>query len=110
MLGKYVISPSGTSQFHWALKAANGETILSSQLYASKQGAENGIDSCRTNSRTDECFSRLQSKDGQPYFVLKAANGEAIGTSQMYSSDSARENGIASCKENGKSETKDESK
>jgi hypothetical protein len=108
MLGKYVISPAGSSQFHWALKAGNGETILSSQLYASKEGAEHGIESCRTNSSNDERFSRLQSKDDKPYFVLKAANGEPIGTSQMYSSESARDHGIASCKENGQATTKDE--
>jgi len=105
MAGKYLLHPSGTSQFHWDLKAGNGETILSSQLYASKQNAETGIQSCRTNSKNDAHFSRMMSKDDKPYFVLKAANGEVIGTSQMYSSDATRDHGIASCKENGPSST-----
>ena len=35
-----------------------------------------------------------QSKTG-PYFVLKAANGEPIGTSEVYSSEAAAKNGIA---------------
>lgn len=39
----------------------------------------------------------------QPYFVLKGGNGEIIGTSQMYSSEAARDQGIVSCKENGPS-------
>ena len=103
MSGKYVIQHGGSSQFHWNLKAGNGETILSSQLYASKQSAENGIQSCRTNSSHDERFTRMTSKDGKPYFVLKAGNGEPIGTSEMYGSEAAREKGIASCKENGAS-------
>lgn len=34
------------------------------------------------------------------YFVLKAANGEIIGQSEMYSGDAAMENGIRSVKEN----------
>jgi uncharacterized protein YegP (UPF0339 family) len=103
MTGKYVIQHSGSSQFHWSLRAGNGEPILSSQLYTSKQSAETGVQSCRTNSTIDERFNRLTSKDGKPYFVLKAANGEPIGTSEMYSSEAARDKGMASCKENGPS-------
>jgi len=103
MNGKYVIQHAASSQFHWVLKAGNGESVLSSQLYNSKQSAETGIQSCRTNSSNDERFMRLVAKDGKPYFVLKAANGEPIGTSEMYSSEAARDNGIASCKENAPS-------
>ena len=35
-----------------------------------------------------------------PYFVLKAANGEVIGTSETYSSEAACKNGIESVKKN----------
>jgi uncharacterized protein YegP (UPF0339 family) len=101
MNGKYHLHSAGVAEFHWDLKAANAETILSSQMYAAKQGAETGIESCRTNSSVDANYSKLTSKDSKPYFVLKAANGEVIGTSQMYASESARDVGIASCKENG---------
>jgi uncharacterized protein YegP (UPF0339 family) len=101
MAAKYLLHPAGSEQFHWDLKAGNGETILSSQVYTSKQSAETGIQSCRTNSSSDAQFSRLTSKDNKPYFVLKAANGEPIGTSQMYASEATRDHGIASCKENG---------
>lgn len=105
MSAKYVLHPAGTDQFHWDLKAGNAETILSSQMYKAKQSAQTGIESCRTNSADDARYLRLVSKDTKPYFVLKAANGEVIGTSQMYSSESARDHGIASCKENGPSAT-----
>ena len=111
MTGKYVLHPAGKEQFHWDLKAGNGETILSSQMYASKQSAEVGIESCRTNSSKEAQFSKLVSKDSKPYFVLKAANGEPIGTSQMYASEATRDHGIASCKENGpKGATQDDTK
>ena len=101
MTAKYQLHAAGASQFHWDLKAGNSQTILSSQVYAAKAGAETGIESCRTNSADDAHYTRLTSSKNQPYFVLKGGNGEIIGTSQMYSSDSARDQGISSCKENG---------
>lgn len=103
MAAKYVIHPAGESQFHWDLVAGNAQTILSSQMYAEKSGAKSGIHSCRINSSADKSYGRLTSKDAKPYFVLKAVNGEIIGTSQMYASEAARDKGIASCKENGPS-------
>ena len=101
MAGKYILHPAGDSQFHWDLKGANATKILSSQLYAAKASAQTGIRSCRDNSGDESRYERLTAKDTRPYFVLKAANGEIIGTSQMYSSESARDQGIASCRENG---------
>jgi uncharacterized protein len=101
MPGTYDLHRGGSNQFHWDLKAGNGERILSSELYNSKQSAETGIQSCKTNSSQDARYTRLTSRDGKPYFTLKAANGEIIGTSETYSSDAARDNGIKSCKENG---------
>ncbi len=110
MAGKYVLHPAGSAQFHWDLKSANSQTVLSSQLYATKAAAEVGIESCRANSADDARYSRLTSKGTHPFFLLKAANGETIGTSQMYSSDSARDQGIASCKVHGpEAETQDNS-
>jgi uncharacterized protein YegP (UPF0339 family) len=101
MSGKYTLHPAGDAQFHWDLKAGNALTILSSQLYAAKDGAEKGIESCRNNSADEGRYTRLTSEGSQPYFVLKSGNGEIIGTSQMYASESARDLGIASCKVNG---------
>ena len=101
MSGKYVLHLAGASQFHWDLTAANAKTILSSQIYTAKSGAETGIESCRANSADDAHYARLTSSKNQPYFVLKAGNGEIIGTSQMYSSAAARDQGIASCQEHG---------
>ncbi len=45
-------------------------------------------------------FNRKEAKDGCPYFNLKASNGQVIGSSEMYSNNSAMENGIVSVKEN----------
>ena len=106
--GYFLLTKSGT-QFKFALKAGNHETILSSELYTSKSSAQNGIASVKTNGGTDERYERKTSKDDRPYFVLKATNGEVIGTSEMYSSTSAAEKGIESCKANSKGPVRDES-
>jgi hypothetical protein len=98
MAGKYFLHPAGTSQFHWALRAGNGETLLSSQLYGSLQSAQAAVQSCRTHSSNDACFSRVSTRDHRSYFVLTDSDGGKIGTSEMYPSESKREKGIATCK------------
>jgi uncharacterized protein len=45
-------------------------------------------------------FELSKSKDGQYRFVLKAGNAESILTSELYTSKSAAENGIASVQKN----------
>lgn len=87
-------------KYHFVLKAKNGEVILSSQMYASKTSANNGIESVKKNSQTDERYEKLTAKNGKLYFNLKATNGQIIGTSQMYASESGMKNGIESVKKN----------
>jgi uncharacterized protein YegP (UPF0339 family) len=102
MSGWYVLKRSG-DQYMFNLKAGNSEVILTSERYTAKSGAQNGIESVQTNSPKDERYERKTSTAGDPYFVLKAGNGEVIGRSEMYSSKSACENGIESVKRNGPS-------
>jgi len=55
-----------------------------------------------------ERFEKKTSVSGGPYFVLKATDGQIVGTSEMYSGEAARDNGIASVKANSPStEVKD---
>ena len=100
MASKFEIKKSSNGQFHFNLKAGNGEIILSSEMYKAKGSAENGIESVRKNAPDDGRYERKETTSGQPYFVLKAANGEQIGRSETYSSTSAMENGIESVKKN----------
>lgn len=100
MAARYVLSKSGT-QYRFVLKAGNNETILTSELYASKAGALTGINSVRTNSPIDARYIRKNASNGKPMFNLKAANNEIIGTSELYSTEAARETGISSVKSNG---------
>ncbi|MCH8304292.1 MAG: YegP family protein [Candidatus Marinimicrobia bacterium] len=95
---KYEIFTGRDDQFYFRLFAGNGEKILKSEGYTSKSGCENGIKSTRENSPNDERYHRKTAVNDEYYFVLVAANGEPIGVSEMYKSESSRDNGIESVK------------
>lgn len=92
-----VFVSSRNLQYYFRLKSGNGEIILGSEGYVTKQGCLNGIASVKANAPYD---SRYERKDSfQNYtFNLKASNGEIIGRSENYTSSSGRENGIAAVK------------
>ena len=100
MAAKFEIKKSADEQFMFNLMAANGEVILTSETYRQKRSAEQGAASVKANAGDDSRFERKTAKDGSPYFVLKAASGEIIGKSEMYSSVAAMEKGIASVVKN----------
>ena len=104
MSGWYEISQAKDGQYRFVLKAGNGEIILTSELYKAKASAQNVIVSVLFNILYYARYDRLEAKNGKPYFNLKAANHQIIGTSQFYSGDAARDNGIESVKKNGSSE------
>ncbi len=100
MAGKFELKQGNSGKFTFNLKSGNGQVILTSQPYEAKASAMTGIESVRKNSQDDARFVRKEATDGSPFFVLTATNGQTIGKSQMYSSASAMENGIASVKTN----------
>lgn len=105
MAGRYILKKSSDSKYMFNLQAGNYEVILTSERYESKKAAENGIESVRVNGVLDERYVRKQSSNGEPYFVLQAANGEVIGHSERYSSVTAMEGGIESVKKNAPTAT-----
>lgn len=100
MAGKFEVKQGDSGKFSFNLKSGNGQVILTSQSYAAKTSALDGIESVRKNSADDARFVRKEAKDGSPFFVLTATNGQTIGQSQMYSGEAAMENGIASVRSN----------
>lgn len=99
----YEIKTDAAGKFRFNLKAGNGQVILASQGYADKAGVQGGIASTQTNGPLEESYERKDSAKGEPYFVLKAKNGQIIGQSEMYSSTAARDAGIESVKKNSPS-------
>lgn len=99
----YEIKTTSDGKFIFNLKAPNHQVILTSEVYEQKQSAVSGIDSVRVNGVDTENFEHRVSTAGQPYFVLKARNGEIIGNSQMYSSEAAAKEGVVSVQANSSS-------
>ncbi len=100
MPAAFIIRKAVNGQYYFNLTAENNQTILSSETYRDKAGAEGGVKSVKVNSPIDARYQRKTAANGSPYFVLVAANNEVIGRSEMYSSAAAMENGIASVKRN----------
>lgn len=108
MAGKFELKKTAAGNFIFNLKAGNGQVILSSETYESKAAATNGIESVKANAGNDGRYDRKTSTSGAPYFSLKAGNGQVIGTSEMYTSEAARDNGIDSVKTNAPDATLDD--
>jgi uncharacterized protein YegP (UPF0339 family) len=94
MPAQFQLRTAADGQFYFNLTAENNKVILTSEMYRAKDGALRGIESVRSNGILAERFERRRSSDGKDYFVLKAANNEIIGHSEMYDSPAAMENGI----------------
>jgi len=99
-MGKFVVSKRKNGEFQFNLLAGNGEVILTSEGYASKPSCMNGIKSVMKNAADVKRFEPKVAKNGKFHFNLKATNGQVVGSSEMYTSQSACDNGIASVKKN----------
>lgn len=107
-MAKFEIKKAKNDEYYFHLKAGNGEIILSSEMYAAKTSAVNGIESVKKNAPDDNRYEKKDTKNGQYMFNLKAANHQVIGTSESYTTTAARDNGIASVKKNAPDATLDD--
>ena len=113
-MGKFVIKKTNTG-VKFDLKAGNGETIATSEVYTTEASCRKGIESVRKNApvagvenQTVEGFETVKhpkfeiylDKAGEYRFRLKATNGEIIAVSEGYKAMAGCENGIASVKKN----------
>lgn len=107
-MGKFVITTRKNNDYQFVLKAGNGQVILASQGYSTKPSCLNGVESVKKNAVKEDRYERLTSTNGKPYFNLKATNGQVIGNSEMYESESSRENGVKSVMSNAPDATIDD--
>ena len=111
-MGKFVISATATG-FKFALKAGNGETIATSEIYSTKAACIKGAESVAKvapeanladltvgGEATNPKFELYEDKGGQFRFRLKARNGEIIASSEGYKTKASCENGIESVRKN----------
>ena len=99
-MGKFIITKRKNNEYQINLEAVNGQVILTSEGYVAKASCIKGIESVKSNATNDARYDRKISTNQKYYFNLKAGNGEIIGTSQMYTTEADRNNGIASVKNN----------
>ena len=101
MSAKFEYAPDANGSFRFRLKAGNGEIIMTSEPYSSgKDGCLNGIASCKENAQDESKFEVYSTDGGFFRFKLKAGNGQTIGQSQNYKTESGRDNGVQSVMKN----------
>lgn len=91
-----LLKTSGTIYF-FSLVAENGQILLTSNTYASKKAAINGIKSVVKNSTNDAQFKRVDKGRGEGFFfTLDAGSGQIIAKSQIFQSLTERERCVTS--------------
>lgn len=113
-MGKFVIR-AVASGLKFDLFAANGQSILTSEVYTTEHACRKGIESVRKNApiakledQTEPGFRQLTNpkfemyidKSGTYRFRLKARNGEIIAVSEIYNAKAGCLNGIESVRRN----------
>ena len=109
-MGKFVIRKTATG-YKFDLKAANGQTIATSEVYETEAACRAGVESVRKNGSTHKLedltaergrpvtnpkFELFVDRGGAYRFRLKARNGAVIAVSEGYTSRSSCLNGIDS--------------
>jgi uncharacterized protein len=80
--------------FYFNLRAKNGEIVLQSQSYTSKQNALKGMSSVRANGTQSQSYGVFQAADGQFAVRLVASNSEIIAHGETYASKSNAERAV----------------
>ena len=113
-MGKIVIKKTNTG-FNFHVKAANGATIATGEVYKELDACRNGVQSVINNGATANVedqtvenfeeqkhpkFELYKDKSEQFRFRLKAGNGQIIATGEGYKAKASCLNGIESIKKN----------
>ena len=113
-MSKFLLKSTSTGM-KFDLKAGNGETIATSEVYSSEAACMNGVESVMKNApianledqteanyatQTNPKFEMYTDKAGEYRFRLTARNGEIIATSEGYTAKASCLNGIESVRKN----------
>ncbi|MEW5743430.1 MAG: DUF1508 domain-containing protein [Myxococcota bacterium] len=92
--GRFETFQGQDGQYYFHLLAGNGQCVLRSEGYASYSSSQNGVTSVQNNGVNEGRYLLREAADGSWYFLLTATNGQIIGISQMYSTESNAKAGI----------------
>lgn len=85
---KFDVFQGEDGDYYFRFVAANGEILLRSEGYITRQSADKGIESVLANAPDARNIEQREAVDGTFYFVVKAANGETIAVSETYATKS----------------------
>lgn len=93
---RFVVFEGDDGRYFFQLRAQNGEIVLQSQGYSSEAAAMNGTFSVAENGIDRDAYDLKPSGETGYYFNIVAANGQVIGTSEVYSTKS---NAVRACED-----------
>jgi hypothetical protein len=82
------------------MKAANGQIILTSRPYETKNECLAGIGLLKQHATDGARYEYRKTLNLKHYFDLTDSTGETIGSSEIYESSSGRDTGIELVKSN----------
>ena len=83
--GKWTVEIKSENEYMSKLYANNGECMLSSEIYASEEGARNGIETLK-NAVVNGKFVTYRDKSGNYYFKLKTSGNRLLCVGEIYKS------------------------
>jgi uncharacterized protein YegP (UPF0339 family) len=95
--GKLSFWQATDGQWHFNLKSGNGSILLTSEAYTSRTGAINGALSTLENGVDKAQFVIKPAANKGFVLNLKAANGQVISYSEVYSTKSNATRAVTSC-------------
>ncbi|MFI3261256.1 MAG: DUF1508 domain-containing protein [bacterium] len=96
--GKYeIFEVEGTDSFKYILKASNGQKLIESDLFASKENVKNAIEAIKRNIETGK-YDITRDKNDMYQFKLTASNNRPIAVSANYVSKQNAEKALESFK------------
>lgn len=97
-MAKFLITLLWNGEYQYTLIDDNEQTILASEGYYSRTSCETGINWVKAREVNDANFAKMTSIGGKHYFYFITTNGEILGTSEYYESESERDRIIEKAK------------
>ena len=85
-------------EYYFNLVSDQEDLILRSESYSTKSACLHGIESVQSNADDEDRYERMVAEDGQFYFNLKGKNGEIIGNSNLYDTETLGDQAIENLK------------
>ena len=94
MSAQFVVKSAGGDGAVFTYHDSGRRAVLTSRRFETMGAAQLGAELVRGSVAIDDRYERLMARSGHPYFNLRAADGEIIGTSVMFNSPQERHGAI----------------